>query len=370
MSFSKGYLSISQRRGLITLLPKKNKPRQYLKNWRPITLLNCDYKIAAKSIATRLKKVLPYLINNDQTGFLKGRFIGENIRLINSVIDYAEKQNIPGLLLFVDFEKACDTLEWTFVEKTLSFYNFGESIKSWIKLLYTDITSCIQNNGWSSDFFQLGRGVRQGCPLLPYLFILCVEILASAVRNNDGIKGIRISETECKISQYADDTTLILDGTDISTKHSLGLLDSFAAISGLKVNYEKSEALWIGSLRFQKRRIETGKNILWSFCKVNALGVWFSTIKEESAMLNFQEKKEKISKIIENWQFRRLTLLGKITVIKSLLASQLVYILSPLPTPSGYLKEINSLLYKFLWNGKCDKIKRTHMINDYTKGGL
>ena len=106
MSFSKGYLSISQRRGLVTLLPKKNKPRQYLKNWRPITLLNCDYKIAAKSIATRLKKVLPHLINNDQTGVLKGRFIGENIRLINSVIDYAEKQNIPCLLLFVDFEKA------------------------------------------------------------------------------------------------------------------------------------------------------------------------------------------------------------------------------------------------------------------------
>ena len=117
MSFSKGYLSISQRRGIITLLPKKNKPRQYLKRWRPITLLNCDYKIAAKSIATRLKTVLPHLINNDQTGFLKGRFIGENIRLINSVIDYAEKQNIPGLLLFVDFEKTFDTLEWTFIRK-------------------------------------------------------------------------------------------------------------------------------------------------------------------------------------------------------------------------------------------------------------
>ena len=139
-------------------------------------MLNCDYKIAAKSIATRLKKVLPYLINNDQTGFLKGRFIGENIRLINSVIDYAEKQNIPGLLLFVDFEKAFDdTLEWTFVEKTLSFYNFGESIKSWIKLLHTDITSCIQNNGWSSDFFQLGRGVRQGrlSPIAIPLYFMC-----------------------------------------------------------------------------------------------------------------------------------------------------------------------------------------------------
>ena len=109
-----------------------------MKNWRPVTLLNCDYKIAAKSIATRIKKILPHLFNNDQTGFLKGRFIGENIRLINSVIDYVEKQNIPSLFLFVDFEKAIDTLEWTFVEKTLSFYNFGESIKSWIKLFYSD----------------------------------------------------------------------------------------------------------------------------------------------------------------------------------------------------------------------------------------
>jgi len=106
ISFSKGYLSISQRRRLITLLPKKNKPREYLKNWRLITLLNCDYKIAAKSIATRFKKVLPHLMNNDQTGFLKGRFIGENIRLIKSFIDYAEKQSISGLLLFVDFKKS------------------------------------------------------------------------------------------------------------------------------------------------------------------------------------------------------------------------------------------------------------------------
>ena len=149
------------------------------------------------------------------------------------------RTGVPGLLLFVDFKKAFDTLEWTFVVKMLSFYNFGESIKSWIKLIYTNITNCIHwNNGWSSEFFQLGRGVRQGCPLSPYLFILYVEILASAFRNNDGIKGTCISETECKISQYADDTTLILDSTDISAKHSLGLLDSFAEMSGLKVNYE------------------------------------------------------------------------------------------------------------------------------------
>jgi len=113
------------------------------------------------------------------------------------------------------------------------------------------------------------------------------------------------------------------------------------------IKRSKIKALWIGSLRLQKR-IGINNNIRRSFCKVNTLGVWFLTIKEESVMLNFQEMKEKISKIIENWQFRRFTLLGKITVIKSLLSSQLVYVLSTFPTPSGYLNEINSLLYKFL----------------------
>ena len=80
-AYLKGLLSITHRRGLITLIPKMNKPTNLVKNWRPITLLNCDYKIATKCIASRIKKVLPKLINNDQTGFMKNRFIGENIRL-------------------------------------------------------------------------------------------------------------------------------------------------------------------------------------------------------------------------------------------------------------------------------------------------
>ena len=104
----------------ITLIPKKDKSLCYIKNWRPISLLNCDYKIAAKSIANRIKKVLPSIISSDQTGFLKNRFIGENIRLINSIISYTDIEQIPGLLLFIDFEKAFDTLEWSFIEQTLN----------------------------------------------------------------------------------------------------------------------------------------------------------------------------------------------------------------------------------------------------------
>ena len=147
---AKGCLSTTQRRGLITLVPKKNKPANLLKNWRPITLLNCDYKIAAKSIANRMKKILPKIINNDQTGFLKGRFIGENIRLIDSIINYTNTEQIPGLLLFIDFEKAINTIEWSFIEKTLKYFNFGTSLVTWIKLFYRDTSSCVQNNGWST----------------------------------------------------------------------------------------------------------------------------------------------------------------------------------------------------------------------------
>ena len=205
--------------------------------------MNCDYKIATKAIAARMKKVLPDIINNEQTGFLKGRSISENVRLIDSIITYTETQNIPGISLFIDFKKAFDTLEWNFIIRTLRYYNFGVSLITWVKLFYTDISSCIQNNGWSSDFFNLTRGIRQGCPLSPYLFILCVEILGSAIRNHDQIKGICVLGTECKLSQYADDTTLILDGSDNSVHQSFNLLVSFAALSGLRVNYEKTEAL-------------------------------------------------------------------------------------------------------------------------------
>ena len=116
------------RQGIIKLIPKKDaKPYMYLvKNWRPISLLNSDYKVVAKAIANHLKQVLPNLIDNDHTGFLKGRFIGENIRLIDSIIKYTctAAENIPSLLLFLDFEKAFDTVEWSFLPKTLQHSQF------------------------------------------------------------------------------------------------------------------------------------------------------------------------------------------------------------------------------------------------------
>ena len=189
-------LLITQRRGIIKFIPKKDSDPHFIKNWCPLSLLNCDYKIAAKAIANRIKSVISKLINNDQSGFIKGRFIGENIRLVDDVINYASKNNIPGLLLFIDFEKAFDSLEWSFIERTLQYFGFGPSLRKWIQTFYKKIESCILNNGWASSFFELQRGVRQGCPLSPYmyLFILSAEILAKAIRSNNEIKGLTIKK--------------------------------------------------------------------------------------------------------------------------------------------------------------------------------
>ena len=167
-AFDSDCLSVTQRRGVIKLIPKKDAELYFIKNWRPITLLN----ITAKSIANRIKLVLPNLINYDQTGFLKGRFIGENIRLIDCIIQYATEKNITGLLLFIAFEKGFDSLEWSFIHDTLSFYGFGASLINWVKTLYSQTESCILNNGWASNFLRfkevLGKAARSHLIYLSY----------------------------------------------------------------------------------------------------------------------------------------------------------------------------------------------------------
>lgn len=167
-----------------------------------------------------MKKVLPNLINHDQTGFLKGRFIGKNVRSIDSIIQYATEK-IFRLTSFIDLEKAFDSLEFSFMLESLKAFGFGISLIKWVKTFYCQTKSCILNNGWSSNLFVTQRGVRQGSPLFSYLFIWSAKVLTAAIRNDKNIKGISVNNKEIKISQYADDATLILDGSKNSIISSL-----------------------------------------------------------------------------------------------------------------------------------------------------
>ena len=130
-------------------------------------------------------------------------------------------------------------------------------------------------------FFGLGRRVRQGCPLSPYLFILCAEVFATAIRGDNEVKGISVGNVECKLSQYADDTTMILDGSQTSLERSFALLDSFGQLSGLRVNCEKTEVLWIGSKKESNQIICPEKNVKWADGKVKALSGFALTKMKE-----------------------------------------------------------------------------------------
>ena len=162
---------------------------------------------------------------------LQVNFFGENVRLIYDVLFESKKQNLPGLLLSIDFEKAFDTVSWKFIIKVLDYLNFGNSIKLWMGLFQIGSETCILQNGFMSNFFSLRRGCRQGDPISPCLFILCAEILGKMVRKNKEIKGKSINVKEYKLSQYADDTQLILDGTEKSLKAALNLLKQFYIMS-------------------------------------------------------------------------------------------------------------------------------------------
>ena len=126
--------------------------------------------------------MLPSLIHGDQTGYIKGRFIGQNVRLIADIIECTDTLDVEGIALFLDFKKAFDSLEWNFILKALETFGFGASLGQWVKTFYNNIQSCVINNGYVTPFFELHRGVRQGCPLSGILFVIAVEILANSIR--------------------------------------------------------------------------------------------------------------------------------------------------------------------------------------------
>ena len=136
-SFENNLLSLDQRRAVLTLIPKAGKDIRYLKNWRPISLLNTDYKILAKILANRIQKVMPFIVSNDQVGYIKGRNIGDNIRTMLDILEITKNENDPGLMVLIDFEKAFDTISWGFLYETLTFFNFGNTFINYIKLLYS-----------------------------------------------------------------------------------------------------------------------------------------------------------------------------------------------------------------------------------------
>ena len=356
-----GELSNSQKQAVITLLEKKGKDKRLIKNWRPISLINVDTKIASKALAKRLESILPNLIHHNQNAYVKGRSIFDAVRTIDDVIEYTKQANIAGILITIDFEKAFDSLNHQFLFKVLQAFNFGPFFVQWISTFYSKVSSCVMNNGFASNYFAVDRGVRQGDPLSPLLFILSLEILTSSIRQNKHIQGIKIGKKEVKLALFADDMSCFLKDNP-SYEHLLSCLEEFTAVSGLKVNKEKTEFFSLGL----KKREYFPCNFMTS---VKILGVHWSYNCSLKKKENFEGILKSVKKTLNMWKWRGLTLLGKIQIVKSFAIPKFMSKASLIYVSKDLIQAVNKELYNFIWNGK-DKVKRLALINGIEHGGL
>ena len=204
------HMNRSALHGVINMIPKKDKNTKFLKFLRPITVLTSDYKVIEKMLANRIELALNDVISHDQRGFRKNKRICCNIRTIFELIKYTDAKNIDALILSLDFEKCFDKIEFCAIIGSLKFFEFPQYIIDWVDILYTDFMANTQNNGHFSARFPVNRGVHQGGPCSSLLFLICAEVLALTLKNDQNIQGIPVEEILKLFGQYADDADLFL----------------------------------------------------------------------------------------------------------------------------------------------------------------
>ena len=369
-----GKLSESQRQGMICLHHKgKDLNRELITNWRPISLTNFDYKLLAKTFSRRLATCIDKCIDADQYAFIKGRSISDMLREIDDTLEYNKFVKSDSIILSIDYAKAFDTLSLDAIVKALHYYGFGEIFISYMKTLLNDRESCVRNGGHISSRFKMERGVRQGCPLAPLLFILTVELLAKNIRNDGSIKGLNIPgrETPLKIKMYADDTTLFLrDNMDY--REVLSKIKSFAKLTGLNLNKNKSYAMNMSDPLLKN----TFKFGIKYVNRINILGIIFSNEVRSDEILETVDKRiDQLVKMCALWSKRNIGIIGKIILLKTFGLSLFNYIMQSIGISDNKLKEINQIMFNFLWdknNGKkpIEKVKRDTLCLDYANGGL
>ncbi|GJV75554.1 putative RNA-directed DNA polymerase, eukaryota, reverse transcriptase zinc-binding domain protein [Tanacetum coccineum] len=315
----------------ITLVPKVDDPLT-IRDFRPISLIGCQYKIIAKVLANRLSLVIHSVVGDVQIAFIKGWQITDGPLLVNEIISWAKKHKKKLLLLKVDFEKAFDSLSWSFLESIMAQMGFGEKWRKWIHSCLNSAFASVLINGSPTSEFKLERGLRQGDPLSPFLFILAVEALNVVfleARNKSIFLGAEVGRDKVPIShlQFADDALIVGHWSLPNAKNLSIILTCFHLASGLKVNFSKSKLFD----RFQKR--------------------------------------------LSNWKSKTLSYDGRLTLIKSVLGSLGVYLFSMFKAPVSIVKKLESIRRNFFWGGNSDTKKIAwiawdKVISPHEQGGL
>ena len=334
-------INASTNEGVLNLIPKPGKDARYIHNLRPITLLNTDYKIVEKIIAKRIEPCLQYIIHPDQTGFMAKRRISTNIRKVYDLMNYCEKHQLDSFLLNLDFVKCFDKIAMDCILGALSYFGFPPYLITWVKILYTDFYVKIQNNGKFSDPVHVQKSVHQGGCMSVQLFLLCAELVALQLRKCEKIQGIPVEDIVMLLNQFADDMDVASLFSQSSIDGIMNTLEAFRLNSGFTISYDKTNILRMGSIHHTNARLYTQQNIVWT-TEIKVLGI-IVNYDSDNAEQNYGPLVPKIKKTLHSWSTRGLSLLGKVLVINSLIASLFVYKCMVLPSiPQAILTQIQT----------------------------
>ena len=366
--------------GCISPIYKKKDPED-IANYRPITLLNTDYKIFTKALSMKLAEVAPQIINTDQAGFIPGRSIFDQVKTTKLVIDYMRTLNKKGMIVALDQEKAYDKILHPYLWEIMKKFGFPDNFIKLVQNLYDNAHTTVMINGEMSLPFIVNRGVRQGDAMSCLLFDIAIEPLAEMIRKSSLLKGIQIPGTkkQLKVKLFADDTTVFLTEDD-SMDDLQNILTCWCESSGAKFNIEKTEIIPLGNNEqrndiINKRRtndsgttIPTHLHIAKDGEPTRILGAWLGNNVDQAT--TWAPIVEDCCKRLKRWGSAKHTLEGRRLIVQMQIAGGTQYLTKVQGMPKSVEKSLDNEVRRFMWNYEnTDTVNRQQMHAPHEKGG-
>jgi hypothetical protein len=348
--------------GVITLLPKLKEAAK-IQQYRPICLLNVSYKIITKALMLRFEDCMSRIICVSQNAFIKGRNIMDGVLSLHEILHETKRKNKDGVILKLDFEKAYDKISWSFLFESMKQRGFCDTWCNWIQQVVCSGTLSVKINDTVGSYFKSKKGVRQGDPLSPLLFNLadCLAKLVHLAQENNLIKGLipDVIPKGVAILQYADDTILCMDD-DVETMTNMKiLLYIYEKMSGLKINFGKSEIIMVS--------LDEHKSLLYSELINCATGSWpikYLGVPVSGSRLHVKDwmsLNDKILKRLDGWQSTSLSYGGKLILFNACLSCIPTYAMSMYLLPKTVVKKIDIVRKRFFWQGGANK-RKYHLV--------
>ena len=284
---------------------------------------------------------------------MKGGDISENIRNVLDVMEYTKLKKIEALIIQIDFQKAFDRVSYEALFDCMRYFGYGEQFIYMSSLLFKDMNLCTINMGYLSEFWKPTRGLFQGNPCGPYLFLLVIEVLAIKLKENEKIEGVTVNNVKMLLSQFADDLDMFVKYKKEVWQEIISTFEQFERNSGMKINYDKTSVYRIGSLRNSQARFYADKKIKWSDGPINVLGVQVDYDENIMQELNLNPLVSKAENILRMWKARGLSLFGKVLVVNSLVGSLFLHRMNVMrEIPTKWFRKMKGIFSKFIWKGR------------------